>query len=190
MISKLAAATVVAVASTALAAANSKTPDHCTASTAPTQIRLAYAGDKGVAVSWNTGSKLSNPTVYFGKDHKDLNRIAQSQVSTTYATSSTYNNHVVIGCLESDTTYYYKPNCGSEVYTFTTSRRAGDDTPFSFAMIGDMGTFGPDGLSTTVGKGAANPLKPGDLTTIQSLTAFKDKYDFIWHGKFAQLPKL
>ncbi len=32
-------------------------------------------------------------------------------------------------------------------------------------MIGDMGTMGPDGLSTKVGTGAANPLKPGDLNT-------------------------
>jgi hypothetical protein len=185
MFPRLSAATAVAVA--ALAAAK-VTPDQCTDTTAPAQIRLAYAGPKGVAVSWNTNSKLSNPTVYFGKDPKNLNRVAQSQVSTTYATSSTYNNHVVLGCLQANTQYYYKPNCGSETYTFTTSRRAGDNTPFSFAMIGDMGTFGPDGLSTTVGKGAANPLKPGDLTTIQSLVDFKDKYDFIWHGKSPELP--
>ncbi len=178
MFGKLAAATALAVASTALAASNTKTPDLCTDKTVPSQIRVAYAGDKKVAISWNTNAQLNNPTVYFSKDQKNLVRVAQSQISTTYPTSSTYNNHVVLGCLQADTTYYYKPNCGNEVYSFTTTRRAGKNTPFSFAMVGDMGTFGPDGLGST----GNNPIKPGDLTTIQSLTSFKDKYDFIWHG--------
>ncbi|KAL2020100.1 hypothetical protein VTK56DRAFT_8904 [Thermocarpiscus australiensis] len=179
MFSRIAALAAVAVASTALAAPQD--PGHCTTTTAPLQIRVAYAGEKSMAVSWNTNSKLANPTVYYGKDQNKLNSVAQSNVSTTYPTSSTFNNHVVLDHLEADTTYYYRPSCGTETYTFTTPRRAGEKIPFSFAMVGDMGTFGPDGLSTTVGKGGANPLKPGDLTTIQSLTAFKDKYDFIWH---------
>ncbi|KAL2126354.1 hypothetical protein VTI74DRAFT_1133 [Chaetomium olivicolor] len=161
MLSKIAALTaVVATAGTALAAPNCpRDPGQCTDTTAPTQIRVAYAGDKGMAVSWKTNSQLTNPT----------------------QTSSTWNNYVVLTDLEDDATYFYKPACSDVTYTFTTSRKAGKKTPFSFAMLGDMGTFGPDGLSSTVGKGAANPLKPGDLTTIQSLTSYKDSYDFIWH---------
>lgn len=181
MFSKLAVAAAVALAGTTALADPKNPPNECTPATAPFQIRVAYAGDKGMAVSWNTNARLANPTVHFGKDQK-LNRDAQSDISTTYPTSSTYNNHVVLTNLEADTTYYYRPDCGTQTYTFTTSRKAGDHTPFSFAMIGDMGTFGPDGLSTTVGKGGAHPLNPGDLTTIQSLSAFKSKYDFIWHG--------
>lgn len=179
MLFQLSAATAVAFASAALAAP--KNPGQCTSSTFPTQVRLAYAGDHGMAVSWNTKQQLTNPTVYFGKD-QSLNRVAQSDVSTTYPSSSTYNNHVALTGLEPDTAYFYKPNCGNVTYTFTTARRPGQGTEFSFAMVGDMGTFGPDGLSTTVGKGAANPLKPGDLTTIQSLAARQGSYDFIWHG--------
>jgi hypothetical protein len=49
-------------------------------------------------------------------------------------------------------------------------------------MVGDMGTFGPDGLSTTVGKGAANPLLPGEATSIDSLHSLKESFDFVWHG--------
>ncbi|SPQ27132.1 ffa39850-3af5-4b87-92ed-066b155dde47 [Thermothielavioides terrestris] len=179
---KIAVFTAAVAAGTVLAGPKCpKTPDQCTDSTAPSQIRVAYAGDKGMAVSWNTKSQLAHPTVYYGKSQAKLNKIAQSQISTTYPTSSTYNNHVVLSDLDEDTLYYYKPACSNATYSFTTSRKAGKKTPFSFAMIGDMGTFGPDGLSTTVGQGAANPLKPGDLTTIQSLTSYKDRYDFIWH---------
>ncbi|KAK9490467.1 Metallo-dependent phosphatase-like protein [Lipomyces doorenjongii] len=170
---------VVAFTAAALAAPKAN-PDWCNEDTAPFQIRLAYAGDSGMAVSWNTKQKLANPTVYFSRNGI-LNRFARSDISATYPTSSTYNNHVVITGLKSDTTYYYMPECGNQTYTFKTARRAGSSTEFSFAMVGDMGTFGPDGLSTTVGKGASNPLKPGEKTTIESLMTLKDSYDFVWH---------
>lgn len=56
-------------------------------------------------------------------------------------------------------------------------------------MIGDMGTSGPDGLSTTVGKGAANPLKPEELTTIQSLSSRINDFDLVWHGLYSPASK-
>lgn len=178
----LGAAFIAAFATSALATPE-KHDDPCHDGLFPTQIRLAYAGDKGMAVSWNTKEKLTKPTVYFGKhDNKNLNRFATSKISTTYPTSSTYNNHVVISGLQEDTTYYYMPQCATQTYVFTTARSAGSKAEFSFAMIGDMGTFGPDGLSTTVGKGASNPLQPGEHTTIQSLMLLKNRYDFVWHG--------
>ncbi|KFY05487.1 hypothetical protein V492_08504 [Pseudogymnoascus sp. VKM F-4246] len=177
----LAAAFVAALATSALAAPENH-HDPCHDGLFPTQIRLAYAGDKGMAVSWNTKERLTKPTVYFGKlGDKNLNRFATSKISTTYPTSSTYSNHVVISGLQEDTTYYYMPQCATQTYVFTTARSAGNKAEFSFAMIGDMGTFGPDGLSTTVGKGASNPLKPGEHTTIQSLMSLKNSYDFVWH---------
>lgn len=174
---------MVAFAATALAASPAKA--QCNAKTSPIQIRLAYAGDNGMAVSWNTNEQLTNPTVYFGKDIRTLNRFASSHVSTTYPTSSTWNNHVIIKGLEPYTTYYYQPQCGNQTYTFQTPRPAGEQVEFNFAMVGDMGTFGPDGLSTTVGKGASNPLLPGQLTTVQSLADFKNAYEFIWHGSLS-----
>jgi hypothetical protein len=156
------------------------TRDDCTENMDPTQIRLAYHGDSGMAVSWNTNQKLSNPTVYYGTD--ELDNSASSDVSITYPTSSTYNNHVVITGLKPDTRYHYMPQCGHRSFSFITARSAGDGDSFKFAMVGDLGTMGPDGLSTTVGKGAANPLLPGETNTIDSLHAFKTGFEFVWHG--------
>src|ERR1700760_4301041 len=69
---------------------------HCTNNTAPSQIRLAYAGTDGMAVSWNTNQKLSRPTVNYGSKKGTLDHQASSDISNTYPTSSTYSNHVVI----------------------------------------------------------------------------------------------
>lgn len=52
------------------------------------------------------------------------------------------------------------------------------------AVVVDMGLFGSDGLGTTVGKGAANPLQPGEINTIQRLTSTKDDYEFVVHRKW------
>ena len=157
--------------------------DACNANTDPMQIRLAYAGDEGMSVSWNTNQMMSNPTVYYGIG-SNLDHSASSEMSITYPTSSTYNNHVTITGLEPDTTYHYQIECDNRGYSFTTPRSPGDGRAFKFAMVGDMGTMGPDGLSTTVGKGAANPLKPGEATSIDSLHSMKSDYDFVWHGLF------
>jgi acid phosphatase type 7 len=37
-------------------------------------------------------------------------------------------------------------------------------------------------LTTYVGVGAANPLKPGEVNTIQALANAKSSYDFLWHA--------
>lgn len=176
-----ATAAIVALAATALA------DDDCNGKTFPMQIRLAYGGHGGMAVSWNTNQKLSHPTVHFGKDADHLNRDASSDISITYPSSSTWNNHVTITGLEPDATYYYMPQCGNQAYSFTTAPNPGKGDPFKFAMVGDMGTMGPDGLSTSVGTGAKNPLKPGDKTTIDSLQALKSSYEFVWHGMLPSL---
>jgi hypothetical protein len=163
--------------------------DSCNENTKPMQIRLAYAGSHGMSVSWNTNQQLKEPTVSWGSSHGRLSKSASSKTSITYQSSSTWNNHVTINGLNPDTKYYYMPMCGNQTYSFTTSRKAGSKDPYKFAMVGDMGTFGPDGLSTTVGKGAANPLQPGDKTTIQSLSSLQSTYDFIWHGLSPFLPR-
>jgi acid phosphatase type 7 len=153
--------------------------------TVPMQLRLAYAGDVGMFVSWNTYSQLPNPTVSYGLSASNLNWIASSNVSVTYNTSSTYNNHVKITGLEPGTQYYYQPQNSnvSTPYTFTTSRPTGDETPFTVAIVVDLGVIGPGGLSTTVGKGAASPLGPNDTNTIQSLEA-DSGFDFLWHRTY------
>ena len=115
----------------------------CTNGTAPSQIRLAYAGTDGMAVSWNTNQKLSRPIVNYGSQKGKLNQQASSDISNTYPTSSTYSNHVVIKGLDPDTTYYYYPQCGDDKnpLSFKTARDTGDSKPFSFAMVGDMGSL-------------------------------------------------
>ncbi len=69
----------------------------------PMQIRLAYAGPTAMYVSWNTYSQISHPTVRFGRFSWALDRTASSDVSVTYPTSTTYNNHVKITGLEPGT---------------------------------------------------------------------------------------
>ncbi|KFY96693.1 hypothetical protein V500_02329 [Pseudogymnoascus sp. VKM F-4518 (FW-2643)] len=163
-------------------------PTTSTDETINSQVRVAYAGPNGMVVSWNTFDKVARPTVKYGTSPQRLIYYAESTVSVTYNTSLTYNNHVALKDLEPDTLYYYLPepllkdNSTTAPYSFRTSRLPGDRTPYSVAVTIDMGTMGPDGLSTTAGKGVnpTNVLGPNDNNTIQSLTAVVDSYDFVW----------
>lgn len=149
----------------------------------PKQIRLAYSKDSGMHVSWNTVVKLEQPTVYYGTSPHHLRKKASSRTSVTYKTSTTYNNHVQLSGLKADTEYFYKPEGADEVFSFKTSRAAGNATPFTVAVVVDLGVMGADGLTTRVGNGAANPLKPGQHNTIQSLEESLPAFDFLWHRK-------
>lgn len=154
------------------------------------QIRLAYFGDKAMMVSWNTKKHIEEPKVHWGTSASDLCNVASSKVSITYPTSLTYNNHVLVTGLEPGTTYYYLPepllgrHCKQVApFNFTTSRHAGDKTPFSAAVVVDLGTMGRLGLTTHAGDGVAdtNVLKPNETNTIESLAAHLDTFDFLWH---------
>ncbi|KAJ5639550.1 Metallo-dependent phosphatase-like protein [Penicillium longicatenatum] len=173
-----AALTAFALFSTSEAACSPRKNDTC-----PMQVRSAYAGPEGMVVSWNTYSRLSDPFVRYGKSPHHMDKVAVSEVSVTYPTSTTYNNHVSIKDLEPNTVYYYVPVDGKEQtpFKFKTSRSAGDKSPYSIAVVVDLGLIGPDGLTTHVGTGAANPLKPGDKNTIQSLEAQGAETEFLWH---------
>jgi hypothetical protein len=157
-------------------------------STINSQVRLAYSGNTGMTVSWNTLSQVETPTVFYGLKPHTLVNCATSNVSVTYNTSLTYNNHVKLTGLEPDTVYYYLPkpllkdNTTHAPYSFRTSRVPGDGTPYSVAVTIDMGTMGPEGLSTSAGKGvsANNVLQPGDTNTVQSMITAVDQYDFVW----------
>lgn len=155
----------------------------------PIQQRLAYAGPNGMTVSWNTYAKLSKPTVHYGTSPFKLDKVATSSESITYQTSNTYNNHVELKGLKPATKYWYTVsntdcyNCSQiPAYTFTTARPAGDKSAFTMAVTVDMGLMGSkDGLSDTVGNGAASPLGPNDTDTVQSLLLDIDTYEFILH---------
>ncbi|KAF9219062.1 Metallo-dependent phosphatase [Gyrodon lividus] len=155
----------------------------------PLQQHLAFAGPNGMTVSWSTHAQLDTPQVWYGETPYSLTNVATGS-STTYPTSRVYDNHVKITGLKPDTKYWYRTsyqNCAGCAYrptdTFTTARAAGDDTPFTIAVVVDLGLMGADGLSTAVGPfgGAANPLGPNDLNTIQSLLENKDTYEFVAH---------
>lgn len=151
------------------------------------QIRLAYHGDEGMMVSWNTFDHVNTPSVKWGLSKDKLDNMASSDVSVTYPTSTTYNNHVLVSGLKPDTTYYYLPSPlpqgHHEPYSFTTARIPGDAQPYSVAVVIDLGTMGRLGLTTTSGKGVAPEgiLKPGEKNTIDSLESSKSTYDFILH---------
>lgn len=154
------------------------------------QTRLAYAGPNGMMVSWNTFAHLERPTVLYGLSPHELFWVASSDVSVTYNTSLTYNNHVKITGLWPDTTYYYLPTTLLKTsdstpgpYSFKTSKPAGEMDPYSIAVVVDMGTMGPEGLYTSAGTGVSpnNILKPGETNTIQSLTSAVDQFEFLWH---------
>lgn len=156
------------------------------------QVRIAYLKDTGMRVSWNTFHQERNPTVHYGLAPNILCERASSNVSVTYNTSLTYNNHVTITGLQPDTVYYYLPshllrdNSTTPPFSFRTSRSAGDGQPYSAAVIIDMGTMGPKGLTTSAGQTVSpnNILKPGDNNTIQSLEAVIDEFDFILHREY------
>jgi acid phosphatase type 7 len=118
------------------------------------------------------------------RHENDLCESATSNASVTYETSTTFNNHVLLTGLRPNTLYYYNllHSNTTRPYNFTTPRLAGDHTPFTAAVIVDMGTFGRDGLTTFVGKGAANPLAPGEHNTIQSLQSVQSTYEFLIHA--------
>lgn len=153
----------------------------------PVQVRLAYAGPTGMQISWNTFAQLpSIPTVRYGPSPNHLQFISspRNAESVTYPTSLTFNNHVLLTNLHPDTKYFYQPAFANEtqIFSFKTSRQKGDHTAYSMAVVVDLGLIGPQGLSTTVGNGAANPLLPGEITTMQSLQQ-DNSWDFLWHRK-------
>ncbi len=167
---------------TAVLAGNQKSEN------APSKYRVAYHGCDGMAVSWSTPQMTSKPQIKYGTSSDSLDQTAESCVSTTYPTSSMYANHVVLSGLQPDTTYYYRVNNGKKgkkgknpTMSFKTCKVAGDMTPYSIGTVVDLGTMGPLGLSETVGKGAANPLAPGEINTIQRLIKQLDEFEFIAH---------
>ena len=155
------------------------------------QVHSAFHGSTGITISWNTYNQLGNPTVHYGLNPSQLDQIAVGDVSVTYNTSLTYNNHVQISGLLPNMQYYYLPehllpDAISEPFTFKTSRPLGDATPFNVAVVIDMGAMGDEGLTDYAGKGVASQeiLLPGEQNTIQSLASQLSTYDFVAHRQY------
>ena len=148
---------------------------------APTQQRLAYLGDTGMTVSWNTYEALAAPSVRYGLAADALTEEARLAESVTYQTSTTWSNHVELTGLLPATTYYYQVQNDANVYSFTTAKPAGATDAFSFGVVIDMGTMGELGLSDKGAKGEAGVLAKGERNTVEALAALLSEYDFLWH---------
>lgn len=152
----------------------------------PVQFRVAYAGTsagESAAVSWNTYGEISgSPVLRYGLDPDNLSKSATGS-SNTYATSTTWNHHVVLEGLQPDTVYYYQVEGSdkSRTFHFKTAIAPGTNKEFTFAAAIDLGVMGEYGLSTWVGDGAEGPLKVGEKNTIDSLLDDFDEYDFLLH---------
>ncbi|KAK7203706.1 metallophosphoesterase [Myxozyma melibiosi] len=152
----------------------------------PLQHRLAYAGPTGMTVSWNTYAEIKKPEVHYGENVWDLSSVAYGS-SNTYETSPTWANHVTIYGLKPDTTYYYTVshtncyNC-SEIpaYTFTTARPRGDFTPYTAAVVIDMGVMGEFGESAA-SEADTGAFTASDSSTMQSLSQFRDGFELLLH---------
>lgn len=98
----------------------------------PVQHRLAFHGETGMTISWNTYQQLQEPTVKFGLTPNTLFLSQKSDVtsSITYPTSRTWNNHVTLEGLIPNTKYYYQVSNAnaSQIYSFKTPKVKGDRT--------------------------------------------------------------
>ncbi|TIC76112.1 Metallo-dependent phosphatase [Wallemia mellicola] len=172
------------------------------------QQRLAYAGDDGVNIAFNTkgnNTLNSTPTVFYGTSKDDLTMQAQG-FSSIYQTSLSTTHKVKLRNLNPDTRYFYQTcldinnECPrSDILSFKTTVSAGDQREFKFAVLGDMGVMGPLGgfsllnwqisnfilgLSTEAPSKVEDyaRLDEGERSTMKALIDNKDKYQFIVHN--------
>ncbi|RSH85650.1 hypothetical protein EHS25_003790 [Saitozyma podzolica] len=159
----------------------------------PLQQRLSYVNSTAMFVSWNTYASLnsSEATVVYGTDPFNLKYTAHAE-SLTYNTSRTWNHHALLTELKPKTDYWYRvayTNCYActniPTYKFTTARAPGDESPYSVAVVIDLGTMGADGLSDHYGPYITGshhiPWKKDESNTIQSMIQNLDTYDAVLH---------
>ncbi|KKK14085.1 hypothetical protein P175DRAFT_0450354 [Aspergillus ochraceoroseus IBT 24754] len=160
--------------------------------TTPVQQRLAIYGPTSVSVGWNTYTKLDQPCVQYGTSSSSLDKKACSSIDpTTYPTSRTYENVVILTGLTPATTYYYKiVSTNSSVDHFLSPRTPGDKTPFNVNAVIDLGVYGEDGFTISGDKTKKDIIPTIDPalnhTTIGRLATTVDDYEFVIHpGDFA-----
>lgn len=157
--------------------------------TTPTQTRLTFYSPDSISVAWNTYAQISQPCVAYGTSPYSLTSRSCSPASssTTYPTSRTYFNNVILNNLTSATQYYYKiESTNSTVLSFKSAPAVGSTSPFTVNAVIDMGVYGADGYTTT--KKRDIPFIPPSLThsTIEQLVESSGEYDFVIHpGDFA-----
>ncbi|KAL2870566.1 purple acid phosphatase family protein [Aspergillus lucknowensis] len=160
--------------------------------TTPFQQRLAIYGPNSVSIGWNTYTQLNQSCVQYGTSSDSLSKRSCALVKpTTYPTSRTYENVVVLTDLTPGLTYYYKiVSTNSTVDHFLSPRTPGDKTPFSFNAVIDLGVYGEDGFTIAgdkTKKDTIPSINPAlNHTTIGRLANTVDDYEFVIHpGDFA-----
>lgn len=140
-----------------------------------------------VSVGWNTYKQLNSSCVWYGTSADNLSALScASSPSTTYNTSRTWSNTVVLSGLTPATTYYYKiVSTNSSVDHFLSPRTPGDKTAFAMDVVIDLGVYGEDGYTV---KRDSPPYVPPAMnhTTIARLAETVNDYEIVIHpGDFA-----
>ncbi len=144
-----------------------------------------------MSIGWNTYAQLNDSCVEYGTSSSKLDKRSCAATSTTYPSSRTYENVVILDGLTAGITYYYKiVSTNSSVDHFLSPRSPGDKTPFSINAVIDLGVYGRDGF-TIQGDKTKKDIIPSidpslNHTTIGRLANTVDDYEFIIHpGDFA-----
>lgn len=134
----------------------------------------------GINIGWNTATRLaSNPSIRIADNAQLSNaQIVNSTDVRTYGTS--YYNYVKVGGLSPNTRYFYSivkdssdvGGSDSPIQSFKTSRMAGDMTPYTVNVVGDLGLINgkptADALTANfAGNGVDNPeylVHVGDIS--------------------------
>lgn len=144
-----------------------------------------------VSIGWNTYTQLNQSCVEYGTSSSKLDKRSCAKESTTYPSSRTYENVVILDGLTAGITYYYKiVSTNSSVDHFLSPRSPGDKTPFSINAVIDLGVYGQDGFTIEGDKTKKDVIPSIDPslnhTTIGRLANTVDDYEFIIHpGDFA-----
>jgi len=114
-----------------------------------------------------------------------------STSSSTYDTSRTYSNSVILTGLTPATIYYYKiVSTNSSVEHFFSPRVPGDKTSFSMSIVIDLGVYGADGYTIQMDQTKRDTIPSIDPslnhTTIGRLADNINDYELVVHpGDFA-----
>nr|CAD1829357.1 unnamed protein product [Ananas comosus var. bracteatus] len=104
----------------------------------PQQVHISLAGEKHMRITWITDDQSAPSIVEYGTSPGVYSSISEGE-STSYNYlfySSGKIHHVVIGPLESNTTYYYR--CGGKGQDFHL-KTPPSQFPIHFAVVGDLG---------------------------------------------------
>ena len=158
-----------------------------------------------MSLGWNTYVLQKNSCVVYGQSPDALKSRVCTNYSSTYNTSRTYSQSVVMSNLKPSTEYYYKiVSTNSSIESFLSPRSAGDQGSFSFDVVADLGVYGENGF-TVNSNGALDSEKNKDMkkkrdanvepltieaslnhTTISRLADNFDRSEFVLHpGDFA-----